>query len=184
VSISLSLPQYFSIGFALIVLGRTIHYVAVTRYLRVRGISVTRANALVPDWKGWAAYRKARLSDHNSLTWWIALWAIQIVLLFWLVGWIAYGTGAMKIATPNHLSPAVGDAAGYTTVFDAVESGYRQWSSGAFGLIFVALGLALPALIRIGIFRKPPPWMQKWFPRVFLGFAILWTVGVFRRDIY
>ena len=178
-SIPLSVPQYFSIGFVLIVLGRAIHYVAVTRYLKARGISVTRTGAMVPDWKEWAAYRKARLSDHKTVTLWYVLWAFQVVLLFWMVGWFAYGAGAMKIATPSHLSPAAVDAEGYATVFDVAKSGYRQWSFGAFGLIFVAVGLALPTLIRIGIFRKPPAWMQKWFPRVFLGFAIVWTAVAF-----
>jgi hypothetical protein len=179
VKIPLSLPQYFSIGFALIVLGRAIHYVAVTRYLTARGISITRAGALVPDWKEWAAYRKARLSDQKPLTLWYVLWAIQIILLFWMLGWFAYGAGAMKIATSSHLRSAAGDTDGYTTVFDVAESGYRQWPFAAFGLIFVAVGVALPSLIKIGVFRKPPVWMQKWFPRVFLGFAILWTLGAF-----
>ena len=64
-------------------------------------------------------------------------------------------------------------------MFDVTQSGFRQWSFSAFGLIFVIVGLALPALMRIGVFRKSPPWMEKWFPRIFLGFAIFWTVTSF-----
>jgi hypothetical protein len=179
VNIPLSLPQYFIAGFALIVLGRAIHYLAVTRYLREHGIAVRRAGSVIPDWREWAAYRKTRLSDHQPLTWWYALWTIQLILLFWLVGWIANGTGAVKIAIPSHLAQATANAGDYVTVFDVTQSGYRQWSFAAFGLIFVAVSLALPVLIRSGIFRKPPPWMEKWFLRVFLGFAIFWTATSF-----
>ena len=84
-----------------------------------------------------------------------------------------------KIAIPSHLAQAASDAGGYVTVFDVTRSGYRQWSFAAFGLTFVAVGLAIPTLIRLGIFRKQPPWMEKWFPRVFLGFAIFWTATSF-----
>ncbi len=69
----------------------------------------------------------------------------------------------------------------YATVFDVTQTGFRQWSFSAFGLIFVAVGLAMPTLMRIGFFRKSPPWMEKWFPRVFLGFAIFWTLTTFIR---
>jgi hypothetical protein len=37
----------------------------------------------------------------------------------------------------------------------------------------------MPTLIHLGVFRKSPPWMEKWFPKVFLGFAIFWTVTSF-----
>lgn len=178
-TIPLSLTQYFIAGAALIVVGRAIQFLAVTRYLRERGIAVTRAGSAIPDWKEWAAYRKARLSDHQPLTWWYALWTIQLILLFWVLGWIANGTSAVQIAIPNHVAQATADAGGYVTVFDVTQNGYRQWSTAAFGLIFVAVGLALPTLIRSGIFRKPAPWMEKWFPRVFLGFAIFWTATSF-----
>jgi hypothetical protein len=171
--------QYFSIGLALMVLGRTVHYLAVTRYLREQGLVAPAGGSSIRDWIEWAAYRKARLSDHQSLTWWYVLWTIQVVLLFWLIGWFGFGVGFVKMGTPTHLAQTTADADGYTTVFDVVQSGYRQWSFAAFGLIFVAVGLALPTFIRIGIFQKPPAWMQTWFPRAFLGFAILWTLGAF-----
>jgi hypothetical protein len=64
----------------------------------------------------------------------------------------------------------------YTTVFDVTQSGYRQWWFPAFGLIFIVVGLALPFLIRVRLFRKPPAWMESWFPVVFVGFALLWTL--------
>ena len=64
-------------------------------------------------------------------------------------------------------------------MFDVTQTGFRQWWFSAFGLIFIVVGLALPTLIRRGIFRKSPPSMEKWFPKVFLGFAIFWTVTSF-----
>src|SRR5713101_5485181 len=157
-NVPLSSPEYFSIGFALIVLGRVIHYAAVTRYLKERGVAVARAGSMIPDWKEWTAYRETRLSDHQPLIWWYVLWAIQVILFFWIVGWIANGVGAFKIGAPSQFARATNDAGDYTTVFDVTQSGYRQWWFAAFGLIFVAVGLALPTLIRIGIFRKPPAW--------------------------
>jgi hypothetical protein len=64
----------------------------------------------------------------------------------------------------------------YTTVFDVTQSGYRQWWFPAFGLIPIVVGLALPFLMRIGFFRRSP-WMESWFPALFVGFAIFWTLG-------
>jgi len=63
----------------------------------------------------------------------------------------------------------------YETVFDVLDAGYRYWWFPAGGAVFVALGLALPRLIRAGVFRRSPPFMEKWFPRVFLSFSIIWT---------
>jgi hypothetical protein len=68
---------------------------------------------------------------------------------------------------------------GYRTVFDITEVGYKSWSFPAFGLIFVFIGLLLPFLNRRGFIRKSPPWMEKWFPRIYLGFSISWTLGAF-----
>jgi hypothetical protein len=104
---------------------------------------------------------------------------LQVILFFWFIGWMAYATGAVKLDTSTHFAQSIDNSGGYTTVFDVTKVGYRQWSFPAFGLIFVAVGLALPILIRIGIFRTPPPWMQKWFPRFFLGFALFWTTTCF-----
>lgn len=67
----------------------------------------------------------------------------------------------------------------YETVFDVTQGGFRQWSFSAFGLIFIVVGLAAPTLIRHGVIRKPSPWMEKWFPRLFLGFALFWTLTSF-----
>jgi len=67
----------------------------------------------------------------------------------------------------------------FRTVFDASTTGWRYWWFPAIGLAFVAFGLALPTLIRTGVFRRPHPLMEKWFPRVFVGFAIFWTSASF-----
>jgi hypothetical protein len=64
----------------------------------------------------------------------------------------------------------------YCTVFDVTTAGFRNWQFSAFGLLFIAIGLLLPTLIKKGVFPNTPPWMQRWFPRLFLGFAIFWTV--------
>ena len=83
----MSVPQYWSVGFGLIILGRIIHYFAVSRYLSRRGIQVERTRLYIRDWREWAAYKKARLSGGEPLTWWYVLWTVQIILIFWLVGW-------------------------------------------------------------------------------------------------
>ena len=178
-SIPLSPSQYFSIGFGLVVLGRTIHYLAITRYLRERCIDAGAGRSSIRDWNEWAAYRKARLFDQQPLTWWYVIWAIQIILLFQLMGWLAWGMGVVQFGTPSHITQGLGDTPGYMTVFDITRSGYRQWSFAAFGLIFVAIGLLMPTFIRLGLLRRSPTWMQKWFRPFFLGFAILWTSGAF-----
>ena len=177
--IELSVSEYFIIGFALVLAGRTIHYLAVTRYLRERGVLATIDRSPIRDWSEWTAYRKARLSDHQPLTWWYVLWAIQIVLFFWMLGWFAYFGGALKLGVLSHFVDTAADAAGYRTVFDVAQSGYRHWAFAASGLIFIAVGLALPSLMRLGIIQKSPAWMQKWLPRFFVAFATLWTATAF-----
>jgi hypothetical protein len=179
VGIQLNLSEYFISGFALIALGRTIHYLVVTRYLRERGIVTTGGRRAIRDWAEWSAYRKARLAERQPLTWWYVLWVLQIVVFIWMIGWFASFGGALKFGMPTYPSPGTKNLDGYTTVFDVTQSGYRQWSFAAFGLIFVAVGLALPTLMRIGIMPKQPAWMQKWFPRAFLGFAIFYTTTCF-----
>lgn len=67
----------------------------------------------------------------------------------------------------------------FHTVFDASTCGFRYWWFSAFGLIFVAIGLAIPVLRGTGAFRKPPSFKEKWFPRLFVGFAIVWTLVSF-----
>jgi hypothetical protein len=175
-SIPLSPSQYFSIGFGLIVLGRTIHYLAITRYLKERGIDAGAGRSSIRDWNELAAYRKARLSDQQPLTWWYIIWAILIILSFQLVGWLAWGMGAVQFGTPSHITQGSGDTPDYMTVFDITRSGYRQWPFAASGLIFVAVGLLMPTFIRMGLLRRSP---QKWFRLFFLSFAILWTLGAF-----
>jgi hypothetical protein len=61
-------------------------------------------------------------------------------------------------------------------IFNVANAGFKSWWFPAFGLIFVGMGLALPRLFKMGFVRPtPPPDMQKWFPRILLVFAILWT---------
>ncbi len=67
----------------------------------------------------------------------------------------------------------------FTVIFDLAKEGYREWWFPAFGLIFVAVGFAIPALTRCGIFRKQPPLLEKWFSKIFLAGALLWTGTVF-----
>ena len=67
----------------------------------------------------------------------------------------------------------------YFTYFDVTTAGFKSWQFPAFGLIFVAIGLLLPTLISSGVFRKSSPNMNRWFPSVFLGFAIFWTLTSF-----
>ena len=62
----------------------------------------------------------------------------------------------------------------YTTVFDVGQSGYRQWSFPAFGLIFVTLGIGSVVFRRQLRSRMAPL-----FPFVFLGFALFWTLAAF-----
>jgi tryptophan-rich sensory protein len=72
----------------------------------------------------------------------------------------------------------------FVKVFDVVDSGFKDWTFSAFGLIFVAIGIAFaffPALIKAtGI---PFLDVQSKFQRVlrfaFPLFAILWTVITF-----
>src|SRR5689334_20553259 len=67
----------------------------------------------------------------------------------------------------------------FHTVFDASATGWRDWWFPAVGLIFVAIALALPLMIRTGAFRRMPPLVERWYPRIALGFAILWTTVTF-----
>lgn len=67
----------------------------------------------------------------------------------------------------------------YEVVFDLAEEGYRQWPLGAFGVLFIAVGVAL---LVIGP-RLARGWMSARFYRVFslyfLGFAVVWTAAAF-----
>jgi hypothetical protein len=175
-SIPLSPSQYFSIGFVLIVLGHAIYHFAIMRYLKECGIDAGTGRSSIRDWNQLAAYRKARLSNQQPLTWWYVVWAILIILFFDLVGWLAWGVGVVQFSTPSHITQGPGDTPGYTTVFDVIRSGYRQWPFAASGLIFVALGLLMPTLIRIGLLRTSS---GKWFRPFVLVFAILWTAATF-----
>jgi len=62
----------------------------------------------------------------------------------------------------------------YNVVFDVSQSGFRQWPFAAFGLIFVAIGTAL-----VVFRRRLPARTHRFFPFVFLGFAVVWTLFAF-----
>lgn len=67
----------------------------------------------------------------------------------------------------------------YRIVFDVTNVGFKSWGFSAFGLIFVAIGVALPTIMKVQIFGQQPAFKIKWFPRLFLGFAVIWTVATF-----
>jgi hypothetical protein len=171
----MSLQLYFGLGVALAILGRVIHYLVVTRYLKSRGLEVAKGHWL-RDWAEWKAYRAARLAEKQPIIWWYVLWAMQLVLLFWVAGWICDGLGTIRIDAYSHFAERAANSSGYTTAFDVTQAGFRQWTFSVVGLFLIAAGLATRTLVRIGIFRPQYPWMMKWFPRLFVGFAIVWTL--------
>jgi hypothetical protein len=67
----------------------------------------------------------------------------------------------------------------YRTIFDVLDAGYRQWTFPAFGLIFIAAGIAIPHFIRSGLMRQASERKLRWFRPIFIGFATLWTLGSF-----
>jgi len=171
----MNLQLYFFLGIALIVLGRTIHYLVITRYLKSRGLEVAKGSWL-SDWREWKAYKAARLSEKQPIAWWYVLWAMQVVLLFWVAGWICNSQGIIRIDAPFDFSERAANSSGYATVFDVTQAGFRQWTFSVVGLFLIAAGLSMRTLVRIGIFRPQYPWMMKWFPRLFVGFAVFWTL--------
>jgi hypothetical protein len=69
----------------------------------------------------------------------------------------------------------------FVKVFDVLDSGFKDWTFSAFGLIFVAIGIVFaffPALIKAtGIpFLDVQSKFQKGLRFAFPAFAILWTV--------
>jgi hypothetical protein len=72
----------------------------------------------------------------------------------------------------------------FVKVFDVLDSGFRDWTFSAFGLIFVAIGMALvvsPKLIKLaGIpFLDMRPKARTFFAWSWLVFSILWTALTF-----
>src|SRR5258708_31729339 len=72
----------------------------------------------------------------------------------------------------------------FVKIFDVVESGFRNWTFSAFGLIFVAIGIVMaffPSIIKAtGIpFLEAQSKFQKALRFFFLSFAVLWTVIAF-----
>src|ERR1051326_926742 len=188
-NVELSFPLYLSVGPALILLARVIHYQAVTRYLKENNVAVASSSS-IRDWNEWAAYKRARLANNERLTWWYVLWAIQVILFFYMLGWFAFAGGFLKFITPTHFVDSGVGQAGYRTVFDVEQSGYRQWPFALFGLIFVVVGFAMPTLLRMGIMGGGRLWMEKWLPRIFVVGGTFWTATAlastfvdYRRDV-
>jgi hypothetical protein len=65
----------------------------------------------------------------------------------------------------------------YETVFDLLQVGYRQWTSPAFGLIFVISGAWLAH--RRSTRPAPPGWWSAIHPYLYLAFACVWTLVAF-----
>ena len=61
----------------------------------------------------------------------------------------------------------------FVKVFDLLDSGFKDWTFSAFGLIFVAIGLVM--------FVFPQVFKSRWkfFKHFYLGFAVLWTSVTF-----
>ena len=72
----------------------------------------------------------------------------------------------------------------FVKVFDVLDSGYRDWTFPAFGLIFVAIGTVIfffPKILKaLGIpyLNSKSRW-QTVFRFFFLGFALFWTTLAF-----
>jgi len=66
-------------------------------------------------------------------------------------------------------------------VYDLLEAGYTTWWIPALGLIFVAVALLLrrswPSVGQK--FWRGPQCLRPWFPGIFLGFSIFWTLAAF-----
>ena len=72
----------------------------------------------------------------------------------------------------------------FVKVFDVLDSGFRDWSFSAFGLIFVAIGVVIvffPAALRaVGIpYLASNSPLRRWPHYFVLVFGVLWTVVSF-----
>jgi hypothetical protein len=72
----------------------------------------------------------------------------------------------------------------FVKVFDVLDSGYRDWTFPAFGLIFVAIGVVIfsfPKIVKaLGIpYLDSGSRRQTVFRFFFLGFALFWTTVAF-----
>jgi len=68
--------------------------------------------------------------------------------------------------------------ADFITVFNAGDSGYRDWWFPATGLIIVLLVLGRPLLVKVGILADKPL-KKPWLPVAVLLFAVFWSVTAF-----
>lgn len=88
---------------------------------------------------------------------------------------------ACCVATPASSQESAGR---FVKVFDVLDSGFKDWTFSAFGLIFIAIGIVIffsPNVIRAaGIpYLNVQGRLQKFFRYGILGFAILWTAASF-----
>ena len=67
----------------------------------------------------------------------------------------------------------------FELIFDAEEAGYRCWWFPAFGLIFVALGLAQLIYRWKRASSEPHGWWSRISPHILLAFALFWVVTSF-----
>lgn len=74
----------------------------------------------------------------------------------------------------------------YRVAFDILEAGYRQWWFPALGVAFIIFGL---------LFLRYRKWMTlgaisryaslpRWFGRIWIGFACVWTVFSFAMTLF
>ena len=62
----------------------------------------------------------------------------------------------------------------YELVFDVARGGYTNWPFAAGGILFVIIGIGL-----VFFRRSLPSNTSKFFPYLFLGFAVVWTLIAF-----
>jgi len=98
--------------------------------------------------------------------------SIGFILSCFIVGGGSGKTAAFIGAgqTPTNII----SADGYRVAYDLSQAGFGNWTFPAFGLIFVAVGIAF-VYFRNDISFKGPAFMRRIFPFAWLGFAIIWT---------
>ena len=62
----------------------------------------------------------------------------------------------------------------YKVAFDIIDAGYKEWSFGASGLVFIAAGIVLVMFHSALAPRWPEP-LRRGFAWFFLLFSLLWT---------
>jgi hypothetical protein len=78
---------------------------------------------------------------------------------------------------PHRINPM--NPGHFVKVFDVLDSGYRDWTFPAFGLLFLVIGIGIVAFPKI-LKATGVPYMSTFRPRTFMGYAfivfsLLWT---------